>query len=117
MADKESWIYRSGDIFLPKEVRTFLQYYWLGNDTSLFYIINWTFMHFLSGVLTAHTLSVWFPKLNLFWTAFWLHTLWELWQMAIGMTKFKTLRSQIDTVVDTIVFLIGVYIYTLFLRK
>lgn len=31
--------------------------------------------------------------------------------MSIGMTKFKTLRGQVDTIVDTIAFLLGVYLY------
>ena len=113
MKDTESWIYKSGDLFLPKEVRTFLKQYWIGNDTSLFYITNWTFVHMLSGVLTAYTLSIWFPKVPLFWTGLLLHTLWELWQMAIGMTPIRTLRGQVDTVVDTLAFLIGMYLYIL----
>ncbi len=112
MVDKDSWIYRSGDIFLPPAVRRWLETYWIGNASTIFYITNWTFVHALSGVLTAHSLSVWFPKLPLFWTAFVVHTLWELWQMAIGMTKYTTLRGQVDTVVDTVAFLIGVYVYT-----
>jgi hypothetical protein len=113
MIDTESWIYKSGDIFLPKEVRTFLKQYWVGNDKSIFYITNWTFVHMLSGVLTAYTLSIWFPKVSLFWTGLLIHTLWELWQMAIGMTNIRTLRGQVDTVVDTLAFLIGMYLYTL----
>jgi hypothetical protein len=117
MVDKESWIYRSGDFFLPKSVRQVLATYWIGNDKSIFYITNWTFVHLLSGVLTAHSLSKWFPSLPLVWTAFVVHTLWELWQMSIGMTKFETLRGQVDTVVDTIAFLIGVYLYMVYLKK
>lgn len=117
MADKESWIYHSGDIFLPTEVRTILKYYWLGNDRSIFYITNWTLVHMFSGVLTGYSLSIWFPKVSLFWTGLFIHTLWELWQMAIGMTPIRTLRGQVDTVVDTIAFLIGVYVYTRYIRK
>ena len=113
MIDTESWIYKSGDIFLSEEVRSLLKQYWIGNDTSLFYITNWTVMHFVSGVLTAYTLSSWFPKVSLFWTGLFIHTLWELWQMAIGMTPIRTLRGQIDVAVDTIAFLIGMYLYTL----
>jgi hypothetical protein len=113
MIDTKSWVYKSGDIFLPNEVRTILKYYWVGNDRSIFYITNWTLVHMLSGVLTAHTLSMWFPKVPFFWTGLLIHTLWELWQIAIGMTKFRTLRGQIDIVVDTMAFLIGMYVYTL----
>ena len=117
MVDSESWIYQSGDIFLPKEVRKILETYWIGGPKTIFYVTNWTFMHMLSGVLTAHSISVWFPKAPLFWTGFVLHTLWELWQMTIGMTKFKSLRGQVDVVVDTISFLIGMYLYILFGKK
>lgn len=113
MISADSWIYRSGDIFLPKEVRTILKYYLVGNNRTIFYITNWTLVHMLSGVLTAYTLSIWFPKVSLFWTGLFIHTLWELWQITIGMTKIRTLRGQVDTVVDTLAFLLGMYLYTL----
>jgi hypothetical protein len=42
-----------------------------------------------------------------------IHTIWELWQMLIGMSKPWKLTGDsnlIDTFVDTIFFMIGTYI-------
>jgi hypothetical protein len=108
MVEKESLVYKSGDAFLPKSVRTFLQSYWIGSDTSIFYITNWTFVHFLSGVFTTLGLLQVSSRPMIPWIALLLHTLWELWQVAIGMTKIQTLRAKVDVLVDTVSFMIGV---------
>jgi hypothetical protein len=60
----------------------------------------------LSGVLTGWFLLMWFSKAPYYLTGVLVHTLWELWQKFIGMTKWD-LRGSIDTVVDTIMHLIG----------
>jgi hypothetical protein len=82
-----------------------LERYWIGDDTSTLYITNWTFVHFLSGVLT-----VWlFPSLSV-WGAFWLHSLAELWQILIGNTPWWTTRGRVDVLVDTLFYMIGVWV-------
>ena len=103
-------IYRSGDAFLPKSVRDFLEIYHIGDDLSTFYITNWSFVHMGSGVLTGYILLRWFRHLPYYLTAFIIHTIWELWQIFIGMTKWRTTRGQLDIVVDTIMFMIGVFL-------
>lgn len=105
--DRSDWIYRSGDVFLPPSVRSFLKEYWIGDDTSLFYITNWTFVHMISGIITGYILLNYFSKKDYYITGFILHTVWEFWQILIGMTKIRTLRGQIDTIVDTISFMFG----------
>lgn len=100
--DKHTLIYRSGDVFLSKESRAFLKQYWIGNDRSLFYITNWTLVHALSGVVIGIAGASYLM-------GFFLHALWELWQIFIGMTPL-TLRGAIDTVVDTAAFMAGMWV-------
>jgi hypothetical protein len=107
--DKDSLLYRSGDVFLPKQVRTFLETYHVGNATSLLYITNWTFVHFLSGVITGWILVNYFPKWDYYWIGFWWHTLWEVWQIMIGMTPVWTARGFLDIWMDTAFFMAGMW--------
>lgn len=96
---KHPW-YASGDLFLPKNLREFLETYIVGNDTSIFYISIWSFVHSLSGVLfslvsnSLHSYIV-------------VHTVWELWQIYIGMTPIHTLRGVIDICTDTVMGVLG----------
>lgn len=103
-------LYRSGDVFLPKSVRTVLEQYYIGNDKSVFYITNWSFVHLLSGIITGYVLIQVYPDLPYYTTGFIIHTLWEFWQIFIGMTKWKTARGQMDIVVDTVMFMIGMFL-------
>jgi hypothetical protein len=90
---KHPW-YASGDLFLPKPVRDLLETYIIGNDESLFYISLWSFMHMLSGVIfsfVSNSLQGYIV----------VHTVWEIWQIYIGMTPAHTLRGVIDIFTDT----------------
>jgi hypothetical protein len=108
---EDTWLYRSGDVFLPASVRAVLERYHIGNDRSLFYITNWSLVHFLSGIVTGYILYNSFPTWSYYTTGFILHGLWELWQIYIGMTKWKTLRGQIDIGVDTAMFMMGMFLF------
>jgi hypothetical protein len=112
--EKDSLIYRSGDVFLGPRVRRFLEYYHLGNTRSLIYVSNWSFVHLFSGVFTAWVLIQYFPDYDFYVTGFNIHTLWEIWQIIIGMTKVHTSRGAIDIIVDTAFFMTGMWIYSLF---
>jgi hypothetical protein len=103
---KESWLYRSGDIWLPKETIKRLNLYIVGNDSTLFYINYWHGMHMLSGILFGFLLLFIHVK-DPFVVYFLLHTAWEAWQLWIGMTK-ETLRSAIDILIDTCMGFLGV---------
>jgi len=111
MVDKNDIFYRSGDVFLPKGVRSFLEHYHIGDSRSVFYVSNWTGVHFLSGILTGWFLLNYQPQYDYYITGFILHTIWEFWQIFIGMTKIGTPRGQMDLVVDTVAFLIGMVVY------
>jgi hypothetical protein len=109
MLDKESWVYKSGDIWLPPKTVKFLHTYVIGNDSTLFYINYWHGMHMLSGVLFGLFHNYFFHFHHPYFVYFVIHTLWEIWQLSIGMTK-RNLRAAIDIVVDTCMGLFGLFL-------
>lgn len=117
MPSLEDVLFRSGDLFLPKQVRNFLEYYYIGNDKSILYITNWTIVHFLSGILVAWYLVEKMNTFNVYLYSFVLHTLWELWQIIGKNTPIYTLRGQIDVLVDTASYMIGVLIYIEYISR
>lgn len=107
--NKDSWKYRSGDAFLPASTVKFLHQYIVGNDNSLYYINLWHINHFFSGVLFG-LFHLYLYKVSsplLFYIV--IHTLWELWQLFIGMTV-ADLRGVIDILNDTVFGTLGVYL-------
>lgn len=113
-------LFRSGDLFLPKGVRYFLEYYYIGNSKSKFYVTNWSIVHFLTGILVASYLLK--KRMNIFeiiLITFLIHTVWELWQIYGGNTPIRTLRGQIDVLVDTVFYMagVGVMIWSRVARK
>ena len=103
-------LFLSGDLFLPKSVRRVLEHYYLGSDRSLLYITNWSLVHAVTGVLTAWYLETRYPGYDTLWTGFLLHTLWEIWQLAVRNTPW-TLRGFLDIGMDTLLFLGGFLAY------
>ncbi len=100
----------SGDLFLPQPIRRFLYTYIIGSPSTMVYITYWSILHMLSGVFTGIVLlyaeSNYKIRLPYYFMGLFVHTLWELWQKFIGMTKWD-LRGAIDTIVDTIMCLMG----------
>jgi hypothetical protein len=98
----------SGDLFLPKQLRNFLEIYLIGSDKTIFYITLWSIIHLISGIFIRffflYYTSFSFTHSLIF--AFIIHTIWEFWQYIITNTP-RTLRGFVDTVVDTILFMIG----------
>jgi hypothetical protein len=107
----EDVLFRSGDLFLPKQVRNILEYYYIGNNNSILYVTNWTIVHFLSGILVAWYLFGKMNTFNVYIYSFVIHTLWEIWQIIGKNTPISTLRGQVDVLVDTISYMIGVLFY------
>jgi hypothetical protein len=106
----EDFLFLSGDLFLPKRIRSFLETYHMGNDRSILYITNWSLVHFFTGILTAWILAVHYPGYDTLWTGFLLHTMWEIWQLAVQNTPW-TLRGILDIGMDTLLFMIGFLAY------
>jgi hypothetical protein len=112
--DWEKMIYKSGDFFLPKPIKQFLDKSVYMTDNYSFYINGWSFVHFFSGMLVG-ALYIYLDKPMKFYyyKMFVIHTIWELWQMLIGMSKPWKLTGDsnlIDTFVDTIVYMFGSYL-------
>jgi hypothetical protein len=103
-------LYLSGDLFLPKPMRAFLERYWFGDDESVLYITNWSLMHLVSGVLTGYLLTTYWPRYAYYWTGFLIHSAWELWQIFVKNTPYWTLRGRVDVITDTVLFMIGLWI-------
>jgi hypothetical protein len=116
MPTYEEILFKSGDLFLPKGVRRVLEYYYVGNDKSVFYMTNWTIIHFLSGVLFAYFFRN-FSVIEILVNTILVHSIWELWQIYGENTKINTLRGQVDVIVDTVAYMIGVVIYIYFKKS
>jgi len=108
-------LYNSGDLFLPKRIRNFLSTDILGSSDDTFYISYWSLIHFMSGILAGQAYTAFGAnKKNYYATMIFVHTLWELWQIYIGMAKPYKLKGSsnlVDTIVDTILFMSGTYIF------
>lgn len=106
----EDILFRSGDLFLPKQVRAFLEFYYIGSDTSLVYITNWTLVHILTGIILA---LYFFPSMTnqaALWRIFWIHSAWELWQIIGQNTPIYTLRGILDVAMDTVATMLGAWL-------
>lgn len=106
------FLFLSGDLFLPKSVRSFLERYWIGNDRSLFYITNWSIVHALTGIAVGLALLQYAPEWNVYWSGFWIHTIWEVWQIVVKNTPYWTLRGIVDVGTDTAMFMGGLFLST-----
>jgi hypothetical protein len=107
----EEILFKSGDLFLPTPVRRFLEHYYIGTNTSLIYVSNWSLVHFFSGIMTSFLLLKYSPEKNLFITSLIIHTIWELWQILGKNTLIGTTRGQLDVLMDTAFFMGGVWVY------
>jgi hypothetical protein len=102
--DWQKILFNSGDLFLPSAVKAFLETYWIGNDTSIFYVTWWTVIHVVSGLLIGIYLK---GSAHYYLYGFVIHSAWELWQILGKNTKYWTSRGQMDVLVDTVAFMGG----------
>lgn len=108
----------SGDLFLPKSIRRVLNIELAGSSKKTFYINLWSVLHGLSGVLVGMILLRYFNESkNFYLIGFVIHTLWEIWQVYIGMSQPYSLTGNsnaLDIVIDTIMFMGGMYLYKIY---
>jgi hypothetical protein len=93
-------IYNSGDAFLPENIKNILATDLIGTSKKTFYVSGWSLFHLIIGIIMGYI------YLNMFI----IHTIWELWQMLIGMSKPYKLTGRsnlIDSIMDTIFFMLG----------
>ena len=113
MVDKDSLVYRSGDLFATKKIRAFLETFIYGSYDGTFYLTYWSVMHLLSGVLVALIFKKWDITDYPYWAGFAIHTLWELWQVFIRMSnpfKLTGHNNIVDTLMDTLLFMLGMWV-------
>ena len=107
-------IYSSGDVFLPDSIRNILKTDIIGSSKKTFYLSGWSIVHFINGMLFGYLyLYYGYNPNKYFFNMLIIHTLWELWQIIIGMSKPYSIvgSSNIaDTIADTILFMLGSYI-------
>lgn len=107
MPTLEDVLFRSGDVFLPKPARSVLERYHYGSNQSLVYVSNWSLVHAISGMIVGWVLLTRYPEQDYYWTGFWLHNAWEVWQVLIKNTPYWTWRGRIDILTDTAFFMGG----------
>jgi hypothetical protein len=101
--------YNTGDFLLPEKIKTRLRRVYYRNDYM--YLNGWSFVHFFSGVLTGYLyLKLNYDRKLYLYKMLIIHTIWELWQMLIGMTKPYKPVGFSDFIVDTIMFMLGAII-------
>jgi hypothetical protein len=109
-----TFLYNSGDVFLPETKKRFLSQNIIGTKDFI-YIDGWSFVHMFSGVFVGFLLNSKIQNTTDYYVdLFIIHTVWELWQCAIGGNqpwKLVGYNSLIDSVIDTIFFLIGGFLY------
>lgn len=107
--------YASGDLFLPAQVRAFLETELIGRQRDTFYITYWSLMHAVSGVLFGYFVhKLWTVVANFYLIALLVHTCWEGWQVYIGMAHPFSIKGKgniVDILMDTTLFMTGATIY------
>jgi hypothetical protein len=110
----QNLIYNSGDIFLPENIKNILGTDLIGTSKKTFYVSGWSIIHFINGIIVGY-LYLYFNYDSRFYILrlFIIHTIWECWQILIGMAKPYKLTGRsnlIDTIMDTLFFMLGAYI-------
>jgi hypothetical protein len=119
--DMYNLIYNSGDVFLPEKIKKILGTDLIGSSTQTFYVSGWSLVHLMNGIIFGY-LYLYFKGDSRFYffKLLVLHTLWELWQMLIGMAKPYKLTGRsnlVDTIMDTLFFMMGAYSVRKFYKK
>ena len=114
-------IYSSGDVFLPEKVKKILGTDLIGTSKKTFYVSGWSIVHLINGIIFGYLYLYFKGDIRLYtFRMFIIHNIWEVWQMLIGMSKPYKLTGRsnlIDTIMDTIFFMLGAYILRKNIRK
>ena len=101
-------LYKSGDLFTSGKVKKFLETVVIGSYEGCFYISVWTLMHMISGIILYRIVG---NKLSLM-EYIGIHTVWEVWQIYIGMSnghkRICGRNGLVDTIMDTLFYIIGI---------
>ncbi len=121
MSSQRHPFYSSGDLFLPAQVRAFLETELVGQQKDTFYITIWSIIHAVSGVVFGFVMFKLFNVVANYYTiAILVHTCWEMWQVYIGMAHPLALKGKgniVDILTDTVLFMAGAAFYKELLRR
>jgi hypothetical protein len=114
-SNKHSYLYRSGDLFFGSRIRRMLETFLVGSYTSAVYITYWSVLHFVSGMMFAYAFekNLLSARRQPYWIGLGLHTVWEGWQVLIGMAHpMRTTghNGLVDILMDTGLFMAGMWI-------
>ena len=114
-------IYTSGGILFPENIKRILSTDIIGTSKKTFYISGWSIVHVISGIIFGY-LYLYFNYDIRFYTLKMLafHTIWELWQVLTDVAKPYKLTGNgnlVDSIMDTIFFMMGAYIIWLYQIK
>ena len=113
MPDWNQVIYKSGDFFIPPSIKKMLDRSIYRTSNYSFYIEVWHILHFISGLLLGLIYIKFGYGRNFtkyLWDLFIIHTIWEYWQVYIGMSHPLRLtynNNLLDIIFDTFVFMLG----------
>ena len=116
MPDWNKVIYKSGDFFIPPSIKKMLDRSIYRTSNYSFYIEVWHILHFISGLLLGLIYIKFGYGRNFtkyLWDLFIIHTIWEYWQVYIGMSHPLRLtynNNLLDIIFDTFVFMFGSYL-------
>lgn len=107
-------IYSSGEILLPDSVNHTLQKNIIGSSKKTYYMSWWSIIHLMNGLIVGF-IYLFFKYDIKRYTLMMLiiHTCWEVFQSIVGMAKPYKLNGPnnlIDSIVDTLLFMLGAYI-------
>jgi hypothetical protein len=113
-------LYNSADLFLPEKIKNILLKEIIGDIHKTFYITGWSIIHMINGIIAGfiYLYFKWDIRLYTFKLLI-IHTIYEMFQMLIGMAKPCKLTGHnnfIDTIIDTILFMLGAYIIRKFYK-
>lgn len=106
------YLFQSGDLFLSKQMRSFLETFLYGSYKYSIYITLWSIVHLLSGIIVAYTFR-YYKVTEPYLKGFAIHSLWELWQIYIGMShpyNFTGKNNIFDILLDTGFFMFGMWL-------
>lgn len=121
MVDLHKMIYKSGDFFVPQSVKKILDTLLYKSSNYSFYVEIWHIVHFITGFLLGVIyIYIGYNIKTYYLNLFIIHTIWEYWQVYIGMSKPLRLtyhNNLFDILFDTVIFMVGSYIaFTLVTR-
>lgn len=104
----------SGEILLPDSVKNSLTANIIGSSKKTFYISGWSIIHIINGLIVGFLYLFFKYDIKRYLiNMLIIHTVWEVWQILIGMSKpYKLTGSNnlIDTIMDTLLFMLGAYV-------